>query len=71
MELLLSKTDNIFKSMEIVEKMFEGVVEPSSKKILEKIITMLVAQNKREEKTRCQKIILRWVNVLAIANKYA
>ena len=31
-ELLLSKTDNIFESMEIVETMFEGVVEPSSKK---------------------------------------
>ena len=31
-KLLLSKTDNIFESMEIAQIMFEGVVEPSSKK---------------------------------------
>ena len=39
------------------------------KRSLEQILTVLVAENKREDNMTCKKFTERWVNALASASK--
>ena len=44
--MLLLKSVNMFERMEIDETIYESVVEPSYKKILEQILTMMITAGK-------------------------
>ena len=58
----------MFERMKISENIYDGSVEPSYLKI-EYMITVLITVGKREEYPPLQKVIPRWVNVLANASK--
>ena len=45
-KMLLLKSVNMFERMEIDETIYESVVEPSYKKILEQILTMMITAGK-------------------------
>ena len=49
----------MFKRMEIEESIYEGVVEPSYKKLLRQMPTMLVSPGKLGENTPRQLLTLR------------
>ena len=59
----------MFKRMEILKTVYETVLEPFYKKLLEKILTMLTTTGKIEEKLPHKTFTLRWVNVLESASK--
>ena len=59
----------MFERMDISEYIYEGVVEPSYKKLLGKNPTVLVTSGKRGEKPPHHRITLGWVRVLASAEK--
>ena len=55
--------------MEIAETIYGGVLEPSCKRLLEQILTLLVTAVKLEEKPPRKTITLRWLNALASTSK--
>ena len=59
----------MFERMEIAESIYEGVVEPSYKKIIGEMPTVLASAGKKEEKPPCQLLTLRWVKALTSAEK--
>ena len=59
----------MFERMEMSESIYEGVVEPSYKKILGNMPTVLVSAGKSQEKLPCKLLTLRQVRALANAEK--
>ena len=67
--ITFEKAVNMFESIEIAETIYEGVVEPSYKKLLDHMLTMLVSAGRREEKPPQHEFTLRWVNAMASSRK--
>ena len=67
--ITFEKAVNMFESIQIAETIYEGVVEPSYKKLLDHMLTMLVSAGRREEKPPQQEFTPRWVNAMASSRK--